>query len=132
MLQWCLMHELPIAQSILKIALRHAENVGAAQVTDLYLVIGKLSYVMDDSIQFYWDVIAKDTIAEGAQLHFERIPAAFVCLDCSQHYTPDGETLACPSCQSTRVKVAAGEEFRLDSIDVEMAVIPTSILESVS
>jgi hydrogenase nickel incorporation protein HypA/HybF len=113
------MHELPITQSILDIALRHAKQVNATRVTDLYLVIGKLSYVVDDSVQFYWDVIAKDTIAEGAQLHFRRVPAEFLCLDCGHRYSPDGENLACPDCQSVRVKVVAGDEFRLESIDVE-------------
>jgi hydrogenase nickel incorporation protein HypA/HybF len=113
------MHELPIAQSILDISVRHAQKVGATRITDLHLVIGKLSYVVDDSIQFYWDMIAENTIAEGAQLHFQRIPAEFLCLDCNQRYAPDGETLACPYCQSTRVKLAAGDEFRLESIDVE-------------
>ena len=68
------MHELPIAQSILDISLRHAQQAGATRVTDLHLVIGKFSYVVDDSIQFYWDMIAKDTIAEGARLHFEPRP----------------------------------------------------------
>ena len=83
------MHELPITQSILDIALRHAEQAEARRVTDLYLVIGKLSYVVDDSVQFYWDVIAKDTIAEDAQLHFRRVPAEFLCLDCNHRYAPD-------------------------------------------
>jgi hydrogenase nickel incorporation protein HypA/HybF len=122
------MHELPISQSILEISLRHAQQAGATRITDLYLVIGRLSYVVDDSIQFYWDMIAKDTIAEGAQLHFQRIPSEFLCLDCSHRYSPDGETLACPDCQSTRVKVTAGDEFRLESIEVETTDTQTPIL----
>ena len=113
------MHELPITQSILKISLRYAEQAGGKRITDLHLVIGKLSYVVDDSVQFYWDMIAKGTMAEGAILHFQRVPVEFLCLDCSHRYPVDDETLACPHCQSTRVKVASGDEFRLESIDVE-------------
>jgi hydrogenase nickel incorporation protein HypA/HybF len=115
------MHELPITQSILEISIRHARQSGAKRITDLYLVIGQLSYVVDDSVQFYWDMIAKDTIAEGARLHFRRVPAEFLCLDCSRRYPVDGENLPCPDCGSTHVKVAAGDEFRLESIDVETA-----------
>ncbi|MCA9957781.1 MAG: hydrogenase maturation nickel metallochaperone HypA, partial [Anaerolineales bacterium] len=51
------MHELPITENILKIANEHATQSGAARVTDLYLVIGQLSSIVDDSIQFYWDII---------------------------------------------------------------------------
>jgi hydrogenase nickel incorporation protein HypA/HybF len=115
------MHELPVTESILEIALRYAKKAQATRITDLHLVIGQLATLVDDSIQFYWDMIAKDTIAEGARLHFQRIPAELLCLDCGNRYAPDDEILACPKCQSVRVKVTAGEEFRLDSIDVENA-----------
>jgi hydrogenase nickel incorporation protein HypA/HybF len=118
------MHELPVTESILEIALRHAQKADATRITDLHLVIGQLATLVDDSIQFYWDMIAKDTIAEGARLHFQRIPAELLCLDCGNRYTPGDEILACPKCQSVRVKVTAGEEFRLDSIDVENADSP--------
>jgi len=115
------MHELSVTEAILETALRHARQAGAGRVTDLYLVIGQLSSIVDDSVQFYWDIIAKDTPAKGARLHFERIPARFRCLDCGNLYPPDGGTLACPQCQGTHVKVAAGDEFRLESIDVDNA-----------
>jgi len=118
------MHELPVTQSILEISLRHAQRAGAKRITDLYLRIGQLSYVVDDSVQFYWDLIAKDTIAEGARLHFQRVPAEFLCLDCDQRYAPDGENLACPRCGSTHVKLATGDEFSLESIDVETSDAP--------
>ena len=115
------MHELPVTESILEIALRHAQKAEATRITDLHLIIGQLATLVDDSIQFYWDMIAKDTIAEGARLHFQRIPAELLCMDCGNRYAPGDEILACPKCQSVRVKVTAGEEFRLDSIDVENA-----------
>ena len=113
------MHELSVTESILEIALRHADQAGARRITDLNLVIGQLSSIVDDSVQFYWDIIAKDTIAEGARLHFKRIPTEMLCLDCGKHYAPDSETLACPNCQSAHVQVFAGNEFRLDSIDID-------------
>jgi hydrogenase nickel incorporation protein HypA/HybF len=113
------MHELPVAESILEMVQRHAQEADATRVTDLYLVIGKLSSIVDDSIQFYWDIISEGTLAEGAQLHFERIPAELFCLDCGSRYVMADTTFACPSCQGTHVKVVAGDEFRLEAIDVE-------------
>ncbi|MCB9418729.1 MAG: hydrogenase maturation nickel metallochaperone HypA [Ardenticatenaceae bacterium] len=113
------MHELPITESILEIAVRHGEQANAARVTDLYLVIGQLSSIVDDSIQFYWDIISRDTICEGATLHFERVPAQLLCLDCGHSYGFDYELSACPICDSTHIKVAAGEEFQLQSIEIE-------------
>jgi len=113
------MHELAVTQSILKIALQHAEKANARRVTDLNIVMGELSKMVDDSIQFYWDIIAKDTIAEKATLHFRRVPAEFQCLSCSEKYNPSDEEFICPKCASARVKIVAGEEFLLESIDVE-------------
>lgn len=115
------MHELPVAQSILDIAIRHAEQACATRVTDLYLVIGELSSIVDESIQFYWDIISRGTMTEGATLHFERIPLQMVCFDCGEPYHPAPGTLACPSCGGDRVHVAGGDEFRLDAIDIETA-----------
>jgi len=113
------MHELPIAENILNIAVDYAERAGAKRVTALHLVIGQLSSVVDDSIQFYWDIISKDTLCMGATLQFNRIPATLICLDCGHTYTLNRELMACPQCDSTRLKVTAGEEFRLESIEVE-------------
>jgi Zn finger protein HypA/HybF involved in hydrogenase expression len=72
------MHELAVTESILEIALRHGQPAQARKITDLYLVIGQLSSIVDDSVQFYWDFISKNTPAEGAS--FSRIPAEFCCL----------------------------------------------------
>jgi hydrogenase nickel incorporation protein HypA/HybF len=113
------MHELAVTESILNIALKHAAHANAVRVTSLNLVIGQLSSIVDDSVQFYWDMISAGTICEGAQLRFERRPALLRCLDCDRPYALNGELTDCPNCHSARVKVMTGEEFYLDSIEVE-------------
>lgn len=113
------MHELAVTESILNIAAEYGNRAEAKRVMHLYLVIGQLSSIVDDSVQFYWDIISQGTICEGAQLHFERVPASLTCRDCGATYTLTGELTFCPHCQSDRVRVVAGEEFRLDSIEIE-------------
>lgn len=113
------MHELAVTESILNIALKHAQQANAARVTDLYLVIGRLASIVDDSIQFYWDIISSETICQGAQLHFKRVPAEMLCLDCQQPYTLDSDLTPCPTCGSSQVKVTSGDQFWLDSIEIQ-------------
>jgi hydrogenase nickel incorporation protein HypA/HybF len=112
------MHELAVSESIINIATEHAKRADGKQVTDIYLVIGSLSSIVDDSIQFYWDIISQGTICAGARLHFERIPARMACLKCGHVYTLEGELTPCTKCASDRVKVIAGNEFRVDSIEI--------------
>jgi hydrogenase nickel incorporation protein HypA/HybF len=113
------MHELAVAESILEIAIRHAKSQNAQKITDLYIVMGQWSSVVDDSLQFHWDLLSDGTIAKGATLHFKRIPVEIVCLDCGHTYTPSHRDLLCPNCDSVRIKVKTGEEFFLEAIEVE-------------
>ena len=113
------MHELAVTENILNIAVQHATRANAVRVTSLQLVIGQLSSIVDDSVQFYWDMISAGTLCEGAQLRFERRLAMLQCLDCDQTYLLNGELTDCPNCHSGRIRIVAGEEFYLDSIEVE-------------
>lgn len=110
------MHELAATESLLQLALRHAQG---SRVTDLYLVVGQLSSMVDDSVRFYWDIISEGTSAEGARLHFRRVRAEMQCMVCGQTYGLGGDDLACPYCGSMQVRLASGDEFYLEAIDVE-------------
>ena len=113
------MHELPVTESILEITLRHAKTHNAKRVTDIYLVIGDWSTIIDDSVQFHWDILSDHTIAQGAKLHFERIQVELLCLECAHQYSPTEKEMLCPKCESVRVKVLKGDEFNIDSIEIE-------------
>jgi len=113
------MHELPITENILEIALRHAKQANARKISTIYLAIGNLASIVDDSVQFYWDIVAKDTIAEGAILNFKRIPTTLQCQVCSLRFNPNEDDFSCPDCNSQNIKIVTGNEFYLDAIDVE-------------
>ncbi len=113
------MHELPFVQSILAITLEYAQKAGARRVLALDLLIGEMSSIVDDSVQFYWDILSRGTVAEGAKLRFHRVPAVFRCWDCGTEYGLAGGHLACPQCGSVHVALIRGDEFRLESIDIE-------------
>lgn len=113
------MHELAVTQNVLNIVLDHARKANATKVTKIYLVIGDLSSIVDESIQFYWEIIAKDTLAEQAELVFQRVAATFKCRDCQTVYRLDGQMVFCPSCGSSHIEIQSGEEFYIEAIDVE-------------
>jgi hydrogenase nickel incorporation protein HypA/HybF len=114
------MHELSVTESVLDIVTRHANQANARRVKTINLVIGEYASIVDDSVQFYWDIISKDTLAQGAQLQFRRIPAELACLACGQRFQPESETYACPNCGGNRIQIVAGREFFIESIDIEV------------
>jgi len=112
------MHELAVTESILSIAVEHAQKANATRVTEINLLIGNLSSIIDDSISFYWEIISKDTICAQSTLHFSRIPAHLKCNICLNEYDLGNELIPCPNCSSSDVTILRGNEFRVDSIEV--------------
>ena len=110
------MHELSLTQNILDIALKHA---GIQKILRVNLLIGQLSDEREKSIQFYWNDLAKGTLAQEAELHFQYVDAEMKCLECGTVFHPKEETTVCPSCQSHRLKLISGDDVKIESIDVE-------------
>jgi hydrogenase nickel incorporation protein HypA/HybF len=113
------MHELGITEQLLTLALRHAEAAGATRVEALNLVIGEFASVVDESLQFYWDFISKDTIAENAVLHFKRVPGMFQCADCEHRFGMSDFEGRCPHCGGSHTAIIDGTQFSLESIEIE-------------
>jgi hydrogenase nickel incorporation protein HypA/HybF len=113
------MHEQAVTQSILEIVIGHARQAGASSIRRINLVIGEMSGVVDDSVQFYFDFLSQGTMAEGAQLVFDRRPAVYRCLACETTYEPHGYDWICPTCGALTFDVLSGREFRVESIEIE-------------
>ena len=112
------MHELAVTEDILHIAIEEGEAHQAKRITDIYMTIGRLSSLVDDSIQFYWDHISQGTLCEGAVLHFNRPPAIFKCNKCGQEFEILEDLLPCPACKSFDLDILSGNEMQVDNIEI--------------
>ncbi len=122
------MHELSISSAILDTVLRHAEG---RPVSGIELRVGRLRQVVPDSLEFYLEIVSRDTPAEGAELELELIDALMRCSSCSHEWDPapspaEEESqimllpqFRCPVCAEAGAEVVAGEELEVESITVE-------------
>lgn len=114
------MHELPVTRGMLEVALDAAREEGAEKILAVDVVIGELTSFVDDAVQFYFDVIAEDTLAEDARLRFRREQARVTCHDCGAvHRTGPPLRPTCPECGSLALEVDGGRDFYVESIEVE-------------
>ena len=112
------MHELAITQSLFDVVLQQAEKANAKKVEEITLVIGELTGVVIDSVQFYIDLMSKNTIAEGAKVIFKSIPATVKCRTCGKTSALTPFDYVCPHCGSTSLEVISGKELIVESIEV--------------
>ena len=77
------MHEFAITQSILDIAAKAAQEHGVKKVREVRIKLGEYSGVVPQCVQYYFDVISKGTVAEGAVLKMERLPIIMRCNQCN-------------------------------------------------
>jgi hydrogenase nickel incorporation protein HypA/HybF len=111
------MHELSVASAVVDTALRHAED---RRILVVSLRIGHLRQVVPDSLAFYFEMVTRDTLAEGARLEYEIVPARLRCDGCEQEWELEGTPdFRCPRCAVSQVAVIAGNELEVDSIEVE-------------
>jgi hydrogenase nickel incorporation protein HypA/HybF len=113
------MHEASITESMLSLAIEKANEAKAAKITRINLVVGELSGVAGECVQFYFDVISKNTIAESAMLCFETKPIQIRCRQCQTVFTPANHEWSCPQCHEMGVEIVSGRECYMESIEVE-------------
>lgn len=112
------MHELSLSGAIVNTAVKHAEG---RRVTLVSLRVGALRQVVPDTLDFYFEIVARGTVCEGARLEQELIPARLRCEPCAREWEIDLPLFRCESCGGARVEVVSGNEFEVESIDVEEA-----------
>lgn len=113
------MHELAITESVIDLINREAEDKGFKKVLGISLRVGEYSGLMPECIREFFPIAARGSIAEGAELEIQSLPAAFKCLDCDYEGPVDRKAARCPGCGSLAIRMTAGREFFVDSLKVE-------------
>jgi hydrogenase nickel incorporation protein HypA/HybF len=114
------MHELYLAESIINILQDYAARNGFKKVNSVSLSYGRFSCIEAKTLQFAFDVQAKDTLAEGATLEFQILPAMIHCFSCEKESEVRAHTGDCPACGGNEVMLTAGtEELQILELDVD-------------
>ncbi|MBE5996475.1 MAG: hydrogenase maturation nickel metallochaperone HypA [Lachnospiraceae bacterium] len=113
------MHELAITEGIIEAAVPAAIKNGAEKILEIRIRIGELSGVVPECILEYFDMASRGTIAEGAEIVFETIPATITCKDCGYDGVISRGSYTCPQCGSAAFSLTGGREFYVESLRVE-------------
>jgi len=116
-------HELSIAESVVRIASAHA---GDRRVTKVEVKVGHLRQVVPSALEFAFDLVAHGTPVDGAELEIEIVTAAGRCRGCESVSEQDGFPLHCGACGSLDIEVTGGEELLVDSLELEDEALTTS------
>ncbi len=112
------MHELSLSSAIVNTVVKHAEG---RRVVVVNLRVGQLRQVVPDTLEFYFEFVARGTVCEGARLEQELIEAVLRCETCGCEWQIEIPAFRCPACGGSDVRVASGAEFEVQTIDVEEA-----------
>jgi hydrogenase nickel incorporation protein HypA/HybF len=113
------MHELSVTENIIRIAKEEAEKHNAVKVKEIRIKVGELSGLIPECIQFYFDIASEGTIAEGAVIKIEKIRISTRCNDCGFEEVLPSRRFNCSKCESFNIKIIGGNEFLIDSLEVE-------------
>lgn len=109
------MHELSIAQAVMAIV---AEHAGERRVTRVEVEVGHLRQVVPDALRFAFELVAQDTVAEGAELSLREVPVRARCRACGTTSPQRRFPLACGTCGGVDLEIVSGEELRVLSLEV--------------
>lgn len=115
------MHELSVTEGLLNIITDQVKGTDVTRVYQVNLVIGDLASIVDESVQFYFDILSKGTVAEGAALSIDRVAPEFSCRACGLISHGRSGTYRCIGCGGNDLQITKGEEFYIDTIEVESA-----------
>ena len=113
------MHEQSIVESLLALALENAAKAKASRIVKINVVIGELSGVVEEAMDFYFSFLRQNTIAAQASLAFTRVPTRLHCRKCNIDFVAENLDFRCPNCHEQQVEIVGGRELYIESLEVE-------------
>lgn len=112
------MHEVGIIESALDVIRREAAQHGAASVARVVMRVGALSGVEPEALRFAFAAVTPGSVAEGAELDIEVVPARVHCRDCDEDFTVEtGFIFQCPRCSALSGDLRSGRELELARLE---------------
>ena len=112
------MHEVGIMQEAVQMAIETARRGDATRVHVLRLRVGAMSGTVAESLRFAFDMVCQGTMAEGATLEIEPVPATCWCAVCQAEFECQDNFNECSRCHTPSLELRRGRELELASVEV--------------
>ena len=113
------MHEMAIAEGILKIALDYGEKNQARKIQEVGLLIGDMSGVETEALEFSFRMISEGTMAAEAKLSIKRVPLVGKCGKCGREFAIEHYDFWCPECKDGVLTLLSGREMQVEYLEVD-------------
>ena len=114
------MHELSIATSIVEAVTESAAAYPGSRVIAVRLRIGAMASVVEDSLQFCWELATEDSPLAASKLIIKKLPVIIYCDACDAEAPLDGvQSFRCPTCGRIASDFRQGRELEIESIELE-------------
>lgn len=107
-----------LAESILKIAQNVATENNAQKISAIGLKLGEMAGVEIDALNFSFNILKKNTVAENAALQINRVPIQAQCNKCGKIFTVESYNFFCPECDGVLI-LQSGRELLVEFVDCE-------------
>lgn len=112
------MHELSLADGILRVLEQTCARDPFERITQLRLEVGALAGVEIEALRFALDSIAAGTLLAGASIEIDQPPGDAWCPPCGQSVAITSRLDACPLCGGYRLQPTGGTELRVVDMQV--------------
>ncbi len=124
------MHELSIVSSVVDSVMETLERYPGARVKEVRLRVGALSAVVEDSLQFCYEIATAETPLEGSKLVVKILPVVMHCAGCDADVELESlQSFRCPRCGELVGDLRQGRELEIESIEIEEGEIEEGAIE---
>ena len=114
------MHELSIAAGIVEAVTESAAAYPGSRVTEVRLRVGALASIVEDSLQFCWELATEDSPLAGSKLVINKLPVVIYCDTCDADVEIEGvQSFRCPRCGKLAAEIHQGRELEIESIELD-------------
>lgn len=117
------MHELSIAESLIKIIREEMAKHGLTKLLTAKIVHGQISAIVPEALETAFEILTIGTPLEGAVIELETKPMVVRCRECGHEFSPTQEErilMPCPQCNTELGhEIIAGRELYIEHIEAE-------------
>ena len=121
------MHEVSVVSSMVDAILRELENYDVEKVEAVNVLIGDLTSLGAEQLEFAYEIVTRGTVLEGSKFNIEREEVRVRCKTCGYEGPADSlesdyldhsiPVIACPKCGGG-VDITAGQACRVRDLDI--------------